>query len=165
MIFQPADIRDETQRKDTTMTIAIGGDHGAFELKKQIIDHLQERGIKTLDMGAYDAKSTDYPDYAPPVCSAVLSGEADFGIVICGTGIGISISANKIHGIRCALLNDTYSARMAREHNDANVMAIGARVLGVGLALDIVDTFLDSDFSRDERHSRRIEKIMNLEKR
>jgi ribose 5-phosphate isomerase B len=147
------------------MTIAIGGDHGAYDLKKQIIDHLQQRGIKTLDMGAYDTSSSDYPDYAPPVCNAVLAGEADLGIVICGTGIGISISANKIHGIRCALLGDTFSAKMAREHNDANVMAIGARVLGVGLALQIVDTFIDSDFSHDERHSRRIEKIMDLEKR
>lgn len=147
------------------MTIAIGGDHGAFELKKQVIDHLQSKGIKTLDMGTYDTSSTDYPDYAPPVCNAVLSGEADFGIVICGTGIGISISANKLHGIRCALLGDTYSARMAREHNDANVMAIGARVLGTGLALDIVDTFLNTDFSHDERHSRRVQKIMDLEKR
>lgn len=147
------------------MTIAIGGDHGAFELKAQIIDHLQKQGIHTSDMGTYDTQSSDYPDYAPPVCNAVLSGAADFGIVICGTGIGISISANKIHGIRCALLGDTYSARMAREHNDANVMAIGARVLGVGLALDIVDTFLSTEFSHDERHSRRIEKIMDLEKR
>ena len=147
------------------MTIAIGGDHGAFELKKQVIDHLQKQGIKTLDMGAYDTTSVDYPDYAPPVCDAVLAGEADFGIVICGTGIGISLAANKIHGIRCALLGDTYSARMAREHNDANVMAIGARVLGVGLALDIVDTFLGTGFSHDERHSRRIQKIMDLEKR
>ncbi len=147
------------------MTVAIGGDHGAFELKSQVIAHLQKRGIKTLDMGAYDTTSSDYPDYAPPVCKAVLAGEADLGIVICGTGIGISISANKIDGIRCALLGDTFSAKMAREHNDANVMAIGARVLGVGLALEIVDAFLDTDFSHDERHSRRIKKIMDLEKR
>ena len=147
------------------MTIAIGADHGAFDLKKQVIEHLQKRGIHTLDKGTYDTQSSDYPDYAPPVCEAVLSGEADLGILICGTGIGISISANKIHGIRCALLGDTYSARMAREHNDANVMAIGARVLGAGLAFDIVDTFIDSGFSNDARHSRRIDKIMKLEKR
>lgn len=147
------------------MTIAIGADHGGYELKKTIIGHLNEKGIGTLDMGAYDTQSSDYPDYAPPVCNAVLAGEAELGIVICGTGIGISISANKIHGIRCALLGDAFSARMAREHNDANVMAIGARVLGAGLALDIVDTFLGSGYSHDARHDRRVQKIMDLEKR
>ncbi len=147
------------------MIIAIGADHGGFELKKQIISHLESKGVKVLDMGAYDAQSVDYPDYAPPVCRAVLSGEADYGILICGTGIGISISANKIEGVRCALLGDTFSAKMAREHNDANVMALGARVLGVGLALEIVDTFIGTDFSHDDRHSRRIQKMMDLEKR
>lgn len=147
------------------MTIAIGADHGGYELKKAIIGHLAEKGVQTLDMGTYDTQSSDYPDYAPPVCNAVLAGEAELGIVICGTGIGISISANKIHGIRCALLGDAFSARMAREHNDANVMALGARVLGVGLALDIVDTFLGSRYSHDARHDRRVQKIMDLEKR
>lgn len=147
------------------MTIAIGADHGGFELKKEIIDHLNKQDIKTLDMGAYDTQSSDYPDYAPGVCEAVLAGEADLGILICGTGIGISISANKIHGIRCALLGDVFSAKMAREHNNAKVMAIGARVLGVGLALEIVDAFTSTDFSNEQRHCRRIQKIMDLEER
>ncbi len=147
------------------MTIAIGSDHGGIELKSVIIEHLKQKDIKSLDMGAYDNNPTDYPDYAPPVCDAVLTGEADFGILICGTGIGISISANKIHGIRCALLGDVYSAKMARAHNNANVMALGARVVGPGLALELVDAFLCTDFSTELRHNLRVEKIMNLEKR
>jgi ribose 5-phosphate isomerase B len=147
------------------MTIAIGSDHGGFELKKAIIEHLNKQQIKTLDMGAYDIQSSDYPDFAPPVCDAVLSHEADLGILICGTGIGISISANKIHGIRCALLGDVFSAKMARAHNNANVMALGARVIGPGLAFEIVDAFLKTEFSDETRHSKRVEKIMNLEKR
>lgn len=146
------------------MIIAIGSDHGGFELKKEIISHLEKQQIEVLDMGTYDEKSADYPDYAPPVCDAVLTGKANFGIVICGTGIGISISANKIKGIRCALLNNVFSAKMTRLHNDANVMALGARVTGVGLALELVDAFINTDFSGDERHSRRIKKMMNLEK-
>jgi len=147
------------------MTIAIGSDHGGFELKKAIIEHLNMQQIKTLDKGAYDIQSSDYPDFAPPVCDAVLAGEADLGILICGTGIGISISANKIHGIRCALLGDVFSAKMAREHNNANVMAFGARVMGPGLALEIVDAFLKTEFSDEVRHSKRVDKMMNLEKR
>ncbi len=147
------------------MTIAIGSDHGGFELKKAIIEHLNKLQIKTLDIGAYDTQSSDYPDYAPPVCDAVLSGEANLGILICGTGIGISISANKIHGIRCALLGDVFSAKMSREHNNANVMALGARVTGVGLALEIVDAFIKTEFSDEIRHVKRVEKIMSLEKR
>lgn len=147
------------------MTIAIGSDHGGFELKKAIIEHLNMQQIKTLDKGAYDIQSSDYPDFAPPVCDAVLAGEADLGILICGTGIGISISANKIHGIRCALLGDVFSAKMAREHNNANVMALGARVMGLGLAFEVVDAFLKTEFSDEVRHSKRVDKIMNLEKR
>ncbi len=147
------------------MTIAIGSDHGGFELKKSIVEHLNKQQIKILDMGAYDTQSSDYPDFAPPVCDAVLSGKANLGILICGTGIGISISANKIHGIRCALLGDFFSAKMAREHNNANVMALGARVIGPGLAFEIVDAFLKTEFSDDVRHSKRVDKIMNLEKR
>lgn len=147
------------------MTIAIGSDHGGFELKKAIIEYLNKQQIDTLDMGAYDTQSSDYTDFAPPVCDAVLSDKANLGILICGTGIGISISANKIHGIRCALLGDVFSAKMAREHNDANVMALGARVIGPGLAFEIVDAFLKSEFTDEIRHSKRVEKIMNLEKR
>lgn len=147
------------------MTIAIGSDHGGFELKRAIIEHLAKQQINTLDMGAYDTLSSDYPDFAPPVCDAVLSGDASLGILICGTGIGISISANKIHGIRCALLGDVFSAKMAREHNNANVMALGARVIGPGLAFEIVDAFLKSKFTDEVRHTKRVEKMMNLEKR
>lgn len=147
------------------MTIAIGSDHGGFELKSIIIDHLKKKGIQTLDKGTYDDKSCDYPDYAVPVCDAVLAGEADLGILICGTGIGISIAANKVRGIRCALLGDVFSAKAARNHNNAKVMALGARVMGPGLALEIVDAFLSTDFSTDERHHKRVDKIMNIEKR
>lgn len=147
------------------MTIAIGSDHGGIHLKAAVIEHLQHDGIKTLDMGAYEDKSSDYADYAVPVCSAVLSGEADFGILICGTGVGMSISANKIRGIRCALLGDVFSAKATRSHNDANVMAMGERVIGVGHALEIVDAFLGTAFSNEPRHTQRIEKIMRLEER
>jgi len=147
------------------MTIAIGADHGGFELKRTIIEHLQKQQIKALDMGAFDTQACDYPDCAVPVCEAVLSGEADLGILICGTGIGISISANKIQGIRCALLGDVFSAKMAREHNNAQIMALGARVVGPGLALEIVDAFLKTAFSCALRHANRVEKMMHLEKR
>ncbi len=147
------------------MTIAIGCDHGGFELKTVIIDHLTQQGKSICDFGAYDCVACDYPDYAVPVCEAVLSGRADYGILICGTGIGMSISANKIHGIRCALLGDVFSAKATRAHNDTNVMALGGRVTGAGHALEIVDAFLSTAFSRDQRHVDRISKAMNLEKR
>jgi len=146
------------------MTIAIGADHGGFHLKEVIICHLKEQGKEVIDFGTYGCDSCDYPDYAVPVCEAVLSGQADFGILICGTGIGISISANKIPGIRCALLGDIYSAKATRLHNDANVMALGGRVVGDGLALELVDAFLNTEFSGEERHVNRINKIAALEK-
>lgn len=147
------------------MTIALGSDHGGYSLKAIVIEHLQKKGITTIDKGAYDNTSCDYSDYAVPVCSAVLSGEADYGILICGTGIGMSISANKIRGIRCALLGDVFSAKATRSHNDANVMSMGERVVGPGLALEIVDAFLGTDFSNEPRHQRRINKMMDLEER
>jgi ribose 5-phosphate isomerase B len=147
------------------MKIAIGSDHGGFDLKTIIIDHLKKQGTEVTDFGTYSCDSCDYPDYAAPVCDAVLTEKADFGILICGTGIGISISANKIHGIRCALLGDVFSAKATRFHNDANVMALGGRVVGDGLALEIVDAFLSTPFSGDSRHAKRIEKMMKLEKR
>ena len=147
------------------MTIAIGSDHGGFHLKEVIICHLKEQGKEVIDFGTYGCDSCDYPDYAVPVCEAVLSGQADFGILICGTGIGISISANKIPGIRCALLGDVYSAKATRLHNDANVMALGGRVVGDGLALELVDVFLNTEFSGGARHVTRINKIAALEKR
>ena len=136
--------------------VAIGSDHGGYGLKQEIMEHLKERGIEYKDYGCYDEKSCDYPVYAKAVANAIVSGECDKGILICGTGIGISITANKIKGIRAALCHDTFSAQATREHNDANIVAMGARVVGSGLAIKIVDTFLDTEFSNDERHIRRI---------
>ena len=139
--------------------IAIGSDHGGFELKKEIMAHLDARGLEYKDFGTYSDASCDYPVYGKAVAKAVASGECERGIIICGTGIGISISANKVHGIRAALCGDCFSAEATRQHNDANVLALGARVVGPGLALKIVDTFLDTPFSNSERHIRRIEMI------
>ena len=141
---------------------AIGSDHGGYALKQEIMKHLTERGIEYRDYGTFSTDSCDYPDYGEAVGRAVASGECERGIVACGTGIGISIAANKVHGVRCALCGDCFSAQMAREHNDANVLALGARVLGPGLALKIVDTFLDAEF-QGGRHARRVAKIMALE--
>lgn len=139
--------------------IAIGSDHGGFELKKEVMAHLDARGLEYKDFGTYSDVSCDYPVYGKAVAKAVASGECERGIIICGTGIGISITANKVHGIRAALCGDCFSAEATRQHNDANVLALGARVVGPGLALKIVDTFLDTPFSNSERHIRRIEMI------
>lgn len=137
--------------------IGIGCDHGGFELKKKIIDHLKERNIEFHDYGCYDKASCDYPVYGRAVAKAVASGECDKGIVICTTGIGISIAANKVQGIRCALCNDPLSAELCRLHNDANVLALGAGIIGPNLAVRITDIFLDTEFSDVERHQRRID--------
>ena len=142
--------------------LAIGSDHGGFALKQAIKKHLESRRIDYRDYGAYSEESCDYPDFGRAVALAVASGEAEQGIVICGTGIGISITANKVPGIRAALCGDCFSAEATRSHNDANILALGARVVGEGLALKIVDTFLDTPFSNDERHIRRIRKIEGL---
>lgn len=139
--------------------IAIGSDHGGFELKKKLMEHLSERGLEYKDFGTYSSASCDYPVYAKAVANAVASGECDRGIIICGTGIGVSITANKVRGIRAALCGDCFSAEATRQHNDANVLCMGARVVGEGLALKIADTFLDTPFSNDERHKRRISMI------
>ncbi len=139
--------------------IAIGSDHGGFELKKKLMEHLGERGLEYKDFGTYSSASCDYPVYAKAVARAVASGECDRGIIICGTGIGVSITANKVRGIRAALCGDCFSAEATRQHNDANVLCMGARVVGEGLALKIADTFLDTPFSNDERHIRRISMI------
>ncbi len=139
--------------------IAIGSDHGGFELKQEVIKHLQERNIEYKDCGTYTKDSCDYPVFAKKVAEAVVSKECELGILICGTGIGISIAANKVKGIRAALCHDCFSAQATKEHNNANILAMGARVIGPGLALKIVDTFLDTPFSNDERHIRRIELI------
>ena len=141
------------------MKIAIGCDHGGFELKKKIMAHLDVRGLEYKDFGTYSDASCDYPIYGKAVAKAVASGECERGIVICGTGIGISITANKVPGIRAALCTDCFMAEATRQHNDANILALGGRVVGDGLALKIVDTFLDTPFSEGERHIRRIAQI------
>lgn len=139
--------------------IAIGCDHGGFELKTEVIKYLEQNNIEFNDFGCYSQESCDYPEFARKVGQEVVSGAADKGILICGTGIGISISANKIKGIRAALCHDCFSAEATRLHNNANVLAMGGRIIGVELALKIVKTFLETPFSNDERHIRRINKI------
>ena len=136
--------------------IAIGSDHGGFNLKETIIDYLKEQGIAFKDYGCYDTNSCDYPIYGRAVAEAVAKGECDKGIVICTTGIGISITANKVKGIRCALCADTVSARLTRQHNDANVLALGGGIVGSNLGISIVDTFLNTEFSEEEKHRRRV---------
>lgn len=144
---------------------AIGCDHAAVGLKQAIIKHLTEQGREVKDFGCYSSSAVDYADYAYAVAKAVASGECENGILICGTGIGMSIAANKVKGIRCALCGDTFSARATREHNDANVLALGERVIGMGLAIDIVDVFLNTAFSGEERHVRRIAGVKAIEER
>ena len=145
------------------MKIALGCDHGALALKNALIPRLEKQGYEVKDFGTYSLDSCDYPDFAAPAAQAVASGECDKGIVLCTTGIGVSITANKVKGIRCALLSDVMSARMTREHNDTNMMAIGAGVVGQMLAFEIVDTWLGTEFSNEARHQRRIDKMMALE--
>ena len=139
--------------------IAFGSDHGGFELKKEVMAHLDARGLEYKDFGTYSDASCDYPVYGKAVAKAVASGECERGIIICGTGIGISIAANKVPSIRCALCGDCFSAKATRLHNNANVLALGALVTGPGLALEIVDIFLDTPFSEEERHSRRVSQL------
>ena len=146
------------------MKIAIACDHGAVELKKTIAAHLTEKGYEVVDFGCHTTESCDYPDVIAPAARAVAAGECDRGIVMCTTGIGVSIVANKISGIRCALLSDVWSAKMTRMHNDTNMMALGGGAVGHYLALDIVDAWLGTEFSGGERHARRIAKISALEK-
>lgn len=136
--------------------IAIGSDHGGFDLKEVVIAHLKEQGIECRDFGCYDKSSCDYPIYGKAVAEAVAAGECEKGIVICTTGIGISITANKIKGVRCALCADTLTAQMTRLHNDANVLALGGGIVGPNLAVSIVDAFLKTTFSEEEKHRRRI---------
>jgi len=145
------------------MKIAIGCDHGALALKNELVIHLQKKGYEVQDFGTHTLDSCDYPDFAAPAARAVATGECDKGIVLCTTGIGVSITCNKVKGIRCALLSDVMSARMTREHNDTNMMAIGAGIVGPMLALEIVDTWLGTELSHNERHQRRIDKVMALE--
>lgn len=145
------------------MKVAIACDHAALNLKNNLVKHLIENGYDVTDFGIHVEGAVDYPDYAIKVAEAVSQGDADRGILICGTGIGMSISANKVKGIRCALCSDTFSAKATREHNDANVLAFGERVIGAGLAQDIVDIFLATEFSGAERHVGRIAKLTAIE--
>ena len=142
--------------------IAIACDHGGYELKLTVIDWLNSKGYEVVDFGCNSTASVDYPDYAVPASKAVANGECELGILICGTGIGMSLCANKVHGIRAACCSDTFSARMTRLHNNSNILCFGARVVGAGLALDLVETFLTSEFEGD-RHVKRIEKVMAIE--
>lgn len=144
------------------MKVAIGSDHGGFEYKGKIIDFLNKNGYEVKDFGTYSNESCDYPEYAHQVANAVVSGEFDRGILICGTGIGMSIAANKVKGIRAALCSDTFSAHATREHNDSNVLCLGARAIGDELALDIVKVWLETNFSNGERHLRRINMLENV---
>lgn len=144
--------------------IALGCDHGGFALKQELMKYLDEKGLEYKDYGTYSEESCDYPIYGEAVGKAVSGGEADKGIIICGTGIGISIAANKVRGVRAAVCGDCFSAEFTRRHNDANVLALGARVIGPGLALKIVETFLTTEFEGG-RHARRVGLISDIESR
>ena len=143
--------------------IIIGSDHGGFELKRDVIAHLEKRGVEVIDVGTYSTESCNYPDYARALCKRIQSGEFERGILICGTGIGISIAANKHNGIRAACCSDTFSARMTRMHNDANVLCFGGRVVGAGLACDMVDLFIATEFEGG-RHIDRVNMLAEIEK-
>jgi ribose 5-phosphate isomerase B len=145
------------------MKIAIGCDHAGFSMKDTVIEHIKERGFECVDVGTYSADSCHYPVYAHKVCDKILSGECELGILICGTGIGMSIAANKHDGIRAACCSDTFSARLTREHNDANVLCFGERVVGRGLALDLVDAFLDAEYLNSGNHVTRVKMLSDIE--
>ena len=147
------------------MRIAIGADHAGFELKQILLDYLRHRGHEVIDAGTTSADPVDYPDFAEAVSKVLLDGAAERGVLVCGSGVGASVSANKIPGIRAGLCHDTYSARQGVEHDDMNILVLGARVIGVELARELVNNFLAAKFNGEERHRRRIEKIKALEKR
>ena len=150
---------ERTEHKEEENMIALASDHGGYELKCRLIGHLEERGISYHDYGCYSTESCDYPDFAKQAAEAVANGECEKGVVICTTGIGISIAANKVKGVRCALCGDSFSAKMTRLHNDANMLAMGAGIVGPNLALEILDVFLDTPFSEEEKHARRVAKL------
>lgn len=145
------------------MKIAIAADHGGFELKDSMVEYIKSLGNEVMDLGTNSADSVDYPDYAKKVCEEIQQGNSDLGILICGTGIGMSLAANKFEGIRAACVSDVYSAKMSRNHNNANVLCIGARVIGDEVAKLIIKTFLENEFEAG-RHQRRVDKIMAFEK-
>lgn len=146
------------------MRVVIGADHAGFPLKEEIRDHLESAGHIVNDVGTDSTDPVDYPDYAAAVAREVVAGSAERGIVVCGSGAGASIAANKITGVRCAVVHDHYTARQAVEHDDMNVLAVGARVIGIATATDIVDEFLDAQFSGEERHARRLRKVVELDR-
>ena len=146
------------------MRIAIGADHAGFELKSAVVECVQSTGHAAYDLGTHSADPVDYPDFARKVCEAMQQGKADLGIVICGSGVGASVAANKFFGIRAAICHDTYSAHQGREHDDVNVLCLGARVIGESLALDIVKTWLAASYSHAERHQRRLNKVLAIER-
>ncbi|MBE3574434.1 MAG: ribose 5-phosphate isomerase B [Firmicutes bacterium] len=147
------------------MPVALGADHGGYRLKEEIRRYLEQKGLPVQDFGVYSEDPADYPDLAEKVADAILDGRCSWGLLVCGTGIGMSIAANKIAGVRAALCHDSYTARMARAHNDANILVLGGRVLGGGSALEIVDAWLAATFTQEERHRRRLAKIAALEHR
>lgn len=144
------------------MKIGLCADHGGFNLKNSIKEYLQQKGIEVIDYGTNDTKSVDYPDYGKLLAESIIKGEVERGIAVCGTGIGIGIAANKVNGIRCAMVSDTFSAKMAKVHNDCQMISLGERTLGVNLALELVDAFLNAEFEGG-RHADRVKKIMNIE--
>lgn len=143
--------------------LAIGCDHGGFELKNEIVEHMKQRGINVKDFGIYEKKSVDYPEIALKVANSVKSGEARLGILVCGTGIGMSLAANKVRGIRAAACSETFSAKYTRLHNDANILCLGGRVIGPGVAVEMADLFVDTEFEGG-RHQRRVDAVMEIEK-
>ena len=147
------------------MRIAIGADHGGFPLKGPIVDYLTEAGHEVIDLGTHSTARVDYPDYAKAVGEAVLRGEAERGIILCGSGVGACVAANKLPGIRAGLCHDTYSAHQGVEHDDINILVVGARIVGVELAKEITRTYLGAEFSKEERHRRRLDKVMDIERR
>src|ERR1043166_2059350 len=146
------------------MKIAIGSDHGGYPLNEDVIEELKKLGHEVIDFGTHNSKAADYPDFARLVAGAVQSGEAERGIAICGSGVGVTVAANKVHGIRACLCHDTYSARQGVEHDAMNVLCLGARIVGVELALELVRSFLSGKFSDEERHRRRLGKVLDIEK-
>jgi RpiB/LacA/LacB family sugar-phosphate isomerase len=147
------------------MRIALGADHAGFELKQQVGAFLTRQGHEVIDLGTHSTAPVDYPDYAEAVAQALFAGDAERGVIVCGSGAGVSIAANKFHGIRAAVCHDTYTAHQAVEHDDMNVLCMGSRVIGSALACEIVDAFLGANFSRQERHQRRLNKILAIENR
>lgn len=147
---------------NTNMKIVIGCDHAGYELKGPVMEHLKEKGYELTDVGTHSTDSCNYPDYAYAVCEAIKKGDADLGILICGTGVGMSIAANKYEGIRAACVSDTFSARLTRQHNDTNILCFGARVVGLGIACDLCDNFLEAEYEGG-KHQKRVDMIMAIE--